>query len=324
MEYKFEILGIKSFIENIRDLKINDNVILKHEPNNRINENAIGVYTLDNKKIGYLPYDNKQLDITTVKYKINDINLNIKIPYILIKREYDYYGILELPELNNDEYDKTKYNEDMLKFTKYLERNKIVIKNIDIIYSDENYINMNIKTKNTNDIFYLVSKKYYDKNILKYEEFYENKLIKHNIYIQFMIHRLDQYILKQYKLLNNKKLTFNYLIKNNYLDTMKDKFKNEYFGFNKIKINNEEYNKKLKNGGIIYNHKLKCYDYLDYYNETTIIKKIYNEVIDKDLFIEMLKKCILINKYKINLYDEENEYIYELEIILDKNILDNI
>ena len=46
----YKILGIYSFADNLKLVKIDDSVLLKKEYYNVKSKNAIGVYTQDNKK----------------------------------------------------------------------------------------------------------------------------------------------------------------------------------------------------------------------------------------------------------------------------------
>jgi len=88
----YKILGIYSFAENIKDIKLNDSVILKNEKYNIKSKNAIGVYTIDNKKIGYISNEN-ELDKST--YKISKMALSQEYPLIEIKKDYPQINYLD-------------------------------------------------------------------------------------------------------------------------------------------------------------------------------------------------------------------------------------
>ena len=88
-----KITGLYTFAENIKKLKIGDKVLLKENSKNRINKDAIGVYTLDDNKIGYIPFRKDQIDIKS-DYKIANIDLLQKNPQILISREYNKSNII--------------------------------------------------------------------------------------------------------------------------------------------------------------------------------------------------------------------------------------
>ena len=64
----YKLLGIYSFANNLKEININDKVILKSEKFNIKSKNAIGVYTINDKKIGYLPIEN---------HSLKSLNLNL-------------------------------------------------------------------------------------------------------------------------------------------------------------------------------------------------------------------------------------------------------
>jgi hypothetical protein len=71
-----------------------------------------------------------------------------------------------------------KYKDDIIHFTKYLKIKGNNINNVMITYCDDNYIDLSID----GNIFYTVTKKYYEDNIFKYDEFYNLGLIPKCIY----------------------------------------------------------------------------------------------------------------------------------------------
>lgn len=64
-----KIVGISNFQNNIRFCKEGDSLKLVREPNNQFDKNAIAVYTLDNKQLGYL---SKSIN----EYLIRDLEQN--------------------------------------------------------------------------------------------------------------------------------------------------------------------------------------------------------------------------------------------------------
>jgi hypothetical protein len=67
--------GVYSFVDNIKKIKLGDPIKLMINSNNIISNKAIGVYTIDNKKIGYLPFTCDQIDINN-KFFINCIQVS--------------------------------------------------------------------------------------------------------------------------------------------------------------------------------------------------------------------------------------------------------
>ena len=197
---KFNIEGIKSFNENIKNIRLNDKVILKRNKNNRFTSQAIGVYTLDNEKIGYASFIYSNNIDLNLNYTI--LNINLFKHEIIIGCPYPTESFIDIitPIGNNCNINQ---NHDLLLLKKKLELLNFKIIDIKVLYADEYFIDINIKTKpNIDVVFYTVTKKYYDFNLLKYNEFYDNKLLKYNIYVPFFIHRLENYIIKNYKLIN--------------------------------------------------------------------------------------------------------------------------
>jgi hypothetical protein len=201
-----QIDGIFTYIDNIKKLKLGDTIKLIPNPKNRLNKDAIGAYTLDLKKIGYIPFNKSQIDINLI-YNISHISLNNFKPLLLISVCFPNENIIVTKPIilnnNNNNNNNNEYIKDSLEhFSKYLLNNKIEFEILKIIYNDENFIDLSID----NNIFYTVTKKYYDLNIFKYDEFYKYKLIPTCIYEPYKIHRLENYIKKKYKKIHiNKK-----------------------------------------------------------------------------------------------------------------------
>jgi len=203
-----QITGTTTYAENIRNLKIGDTVKLVRNPNNKISADAIAVYTLSGIKVGYVPFKDSQIDIKS-KYTVSKINLILHPPLLLLSYEFEPSNfiqvepqcILELRDNNNYIID---INNDVKSFKKHLKVSGIEIENMGITYQDDNYINLQMD----DEVFYTVTRSYYEKNIFKYDEFYNYKLIPKCIYQQFQIHRLEIYLERKYKsidsLLNKK------------------------------------------------------------------------------------------------------------------------
>ena len=206
-----QINGTMSFIDNIKELKIGDNIKLIPNKHNRINADAIGAYTNKGYKIGYVPFKSNQIDINA-KYIVNKINLSQQNPILLISRNFDNVNMIHVEpqfikeiKCNNKIYIDNELLNDLKYFEKYLKLSNDITK-IQITYQDINYINILIKTPTTETLFMTVTKKYYEENIFKYDEFYNLGLIPKCIYQQFQIHRLENYLEKNYKSINNIKI----------------------------------------------------------------------------------------------------------------------
>ena len=117
----YKLLGIYSFADNLKKLNINDPVILKSEKFNIKSKDAIGVYTLDNKKLGYLPSENKN-EITNFNdsYKITNLVLNKEYPIVEISRVYPENNFLENVEYPFEK--KVKYYYVLVDITKELQK----------------------------------------------------------------------------------------------------------------------------------------------------------------------------------------------------------
>lgn len=335
-----QIDGLYTYINNVKNLKLGDKIKLLPNFNNRINSNAIGAYTFNNLKIGYIPFKINQIDINLI-YTVTKINLIMNNPILLISCVFDLTNFIFV---ENDYLKKNKIknnnidNTELLHFKKYLERSNNKIDDIYISYCDDNYININIICENINNIFYTVTKKYYEENIFKYDEFYKYKLIPHCIYQPFIIHRLECYIEKNYKYIDS-------LIKNN-----KKKFNNLNYNFDIIQLtpidtNNYDYIKlliynkinsnilnntdiiiddsidfsnfinfydNLKLGTLCYNHDMKIYCYIDLYDNLNIIDIIDNDI-NLDINIYIIK-AIIANKKNINLYNPFTGKIFKFEL----------
>jgi hypothetical protein len=208
-----QIDGTYTYINNIKLLKIGEIIKLIPNPSNRLNAYAIGAYTLNGKKIGYVPFTSSQIDING-KYLISKIKLSQLNPILLISKEFDISNfihcepyIITYLKNKNFKYIETPLDltNDLKKFAKHLQKSGNDITNIDVCEFDDYFTTICIETHDSSNIFYTVTKQYYDLNIFKYDEFFKFGLITKCIYQQFQIHRLEKYIEINYKLLPNKK-----------------------------------------------------------------------------------------------------------------------
>ena len=342
-----QIDGTFTFADNIRGLKIGDPIKLSHNTNNRINSDAIGAYTLSGKKIGYVPFKSSQINLKA-KYKVEKINLSLHNPILLISREVEDSNIIEIEptflkklKYSSNEKIKCPYNNDLKDFLLHLQKKGNNIVDIGITYCDDNYINLFIENEDEKTFYYTITKKYYEENIFKYDDFYKLELCPRCLFAPFMMHRLEVYIELKYKsidkLLKKKALKtfeldniekystrielskqnsncnnlelFSLIIKhqisnNNYLaDYLKFNINKNIIDYD-IKELKEHYN-ELKVGGLCYNHKLKYYCLVDLYDDKNIIELDYelDDNIDNKMIIYLILKLIISNKRQISLYN---------------------
>lgn len=294
---EIQIDGIFTYIENVKNLKLGDKVKLKLNQNNRINKEAVGVYTdKTNLKIGYIPFKSSQLDINQ-EYKVEKIHLNQKNLLVTISREFSVSNFLNKSEINNNNDDNLSklYVEDLKVFKKNLEKNFLVIK-CEIIYCDDNFINLLVKTNTESNIYYLVTRKYYEENVFIYDEFFNFNLIPLNIFKLFSIHRLEVYIENNYKSIDEikKKKIIEFINKNK-------------FELSPININIEDFTKT----DLCYSHKLKAYCSIDYYNTDAIITK------QEDL-VNLILKMVISNRTILYIYNKES---LSFELKINENII---
>ncbi len=350
MQY-IQIDGTFTFAQNIKELKIGDTIKLRINSSNRINKDAIGAYTLSGSKIGYVPFKSNQIDIKA-KYKVTKINLTQDNPILLIAREFEQSNfILTEPEFIKDIKYKgliiNRTDNDLKDFKKYLEVSKILIQDIGIEYQDQNFINLIIKTDEGVNKFFTVTKKYYEENVFKYDEFFKYKLIPKCIYQPFQIHRLESYIQKKYKPIKKFKLEnifedLNEELPNYGFETITDSSlqvidKKKVSDINLLKliirynINpyqyiNPNYNdtidldslkdlfNDLKIGGLCYNHNFKKYCDIDLYDDDNIIEISTDTKVNKNIFVELLIKSLISDKQIINIYNPIKGIIFRYEI----------
>jgi hypothetical protein len=331
----YKILGIYSYAENLKNIKLNDSVILKNEKYNIKSKNAIGVYTTNNKKIGYISEDYNKKNIN---YKITKIVLNQDNPLVEISSEYLLINYLENVEYPYEK--KLKYNYNiinipeelntaLIKLEKYLQTKKIKLKRSAVIYYDENYINLLIETKKIEKLE-TVTLKYFKENKDKYEELYENKLIDVIFYRELLIYRLECYYEQVYtnildykdyeldysftekKIHNNLKyslLFFKIYIK--YLITNDNYY---LLKINEIPLNDLNViqtfidDNKLKIGNFMYDHQLKIYDYIEFINDNSVF------VISDEINSKYLYSAYLAQKQNLIIYNPQKGIINYIEL----------
>lgn len=349
----FQIDGTFTFIDNIKTLKIGDMIKLIKNPNNKINSEAVGAYTMNNKKIGYVSFKANQINLKS-KYSVTKINLTLDYPQILISREFELSNIIPIkPRINEksscDEKSYDEKSQDLKDFTRFLKRAGHDINNIMITWQDENYINLLINTS----IFYTVTKKYYEEHIFYYDELFKFNLIPKCIYQPFQVHRLEEYIMKSYKpiskILKSKKLS-NLNLDLEFktikiepliiLDTLIESDDTILYAIQYIISNNPYYNlsninninidslkanfNELKVGGIAYNHIYKLYCNIDCYDDNNIILISTSQ---NNNMIELIIKAIIADKKIINIVNPLKGIIKQYELSEDiinsiKNILE--
>lgn len=352
----YKLLGIYSFADNLKKININDQVILKSEQFNIKSKNAIGVYTIDNNKIGYLPVENKnEITFFNNAYKISNLVLNKEYPSVEISRVYpenNYLDNIEYPYEKKIKYEYTLVNiskelqNSIVGLEKYLKTKRIKVKRSAIIYYDNNYINVLIEVSKGIEQFECITLKYFKENIDKYEELNENKLIENTFFKELLFYRLECYFEKNYKSpLNSPQITNIYLL--NYVNAIieekvHDKLelenpkidniliiklylrylfhKNDEYILKYInKIINENYTdvdnamKKiipnykvtqeiitqynLEIGKFMYDHKHEMYEYMDFTNKLSVL------VISDEFNINYLYNGLLTKKSNLIVYN---------------------
>jgi len=307
-----KLLGIYSFAENLKKLNINDQVILKSEKFNVKSKNAIGVYTVDNKKIGYLPIENQNEIISfNNAYKISNLILNKEYPLVEISRFYPENNFLENVEYPYEKKIKYEYilvniSKDLQKavigLEKYLETKRIKVKRSAVIYCDENYTNVLIEVSKGIEQFECVTLKYFKENIDEYEELNENNLIENTFFRELLFYRLECYFEKNYKSpLKSPQITNIYLL--NYINTISEE---------KIHDELELENKKIDNILII-----KLYLRYLFHNNSEYILKFINKILNKEYtdVSKAMKKIIpnykILKEIIINYNLELGKFVYD-------------
>jgi hypothetical protein len=205
----YKILGIFSFADNLKNMNINDPVILKNEIYNIKSKNAIGIYSIDDKKLGYLPTESKdEIKSFNDSYKISKIVLNQDYPILEISRSYPKINFLvniEYPEEKKIKYEYVlvditpELSRAVVSLEKYLMTKKIKVKRTAITYVDNNYINIIIEVNKGFQTFQCITHNYFKNNTDKYDELYENDLIENIFYRPLLSYRLECYYENNYK-----------------------------------------------------------------------------------------------------------------------------
>lgn len=242
-----QIDGTFTYVENVKTLKIGDQIKLIKNPNNRINSEAIGAYTMSGLKIGYVPFKSNQIDINA-KYTVTKMQLSLGNPVLLISRTFDNFSVIQTEP---DFIKRIKYtnksipinnpdlNQDLKSFGLHLKKSGINILSLAVCYVDNNFINLNVETPEGQIMFYLVSKQFYELNVFKYDEFYKFGLIPKFIYQPFQIHRLEVYLERKYKSIDyfKKKVKFSSIEESGLFD-LNPNFSDLNYCFEKIENNN--------------------------------------------------------------------------------------
>lgn len=216
----YKIMGIYSFADNLKQMHVNDNVILKHENYNIKSKNAIGVYSLDNKKLGYMPNESKyELETFNNAFIISKLVLNQDYPILEINRYYpscSYLDNVEYPYEKKLKYEYVLVNisnelaKSLTSLEKYLLTKRIKVKRTAVIYVDELYINILIEVTKGFEQFETVTMKYFKEHSDKYEELFENNIIDNTFFRELMIYRLESYYEKNYSSIHDDMVPVNH------------------------------------------------------------------------------------------------------------------
>lgn len=222
-----QIDGTYTYADNIKTIRIGDRIKLIENPDNRMNKEAIGAYTLSGKKIGYVPFKSNQIDIKA-QYIVSKINLNQSNPILLITMNFPNTNSIhcEPSSITNKKKLSSRFvsipddlSQDLAKFAKSLEKSGYPITKIGICELSGSYITICIQTQESTNFFYTVTKSFYEQNIFKYDEFYKFGLIPKCIYIHWQTHRLEKYVELNYKpstkIFSGKKYSWDNLVKSN-------------------------------------------------------------------------------------------------------------
>jgi hypothetical protein len=344
----YKILGIYSFAQNLVDIKLNDIVKLKHEIHNIKSKDAIGVYSDTNKKLGYLPIENKnEIQKFNNSYKISKIILNKDYPQIEISRTYNDTSILTDCEFPWEK--KLKYKFNIINITnelekslnillRHLDKTKIKIKRALITYYDENYVNLILETPKGMQSFYTITHNYFKKYSEYYDELVELNLIDNAFYKNLMFYRIENYYEANYKnitdlnidtdidleiiekqihepIINNIK-NINENINTYFYCLYKNDMKDDVINF----ISTKEYFDSLSliRGNFYYDHKYKIYSWIEWLSGDTVFM-ITSDVSKTNLinlYLTQKKEIILYNplegkeiRIKINNYDYMNHLV---------------
>jgi hypothetical protein len=299
------------------------------------------------RKIGYLPFTIDQISDLDEPCIISVLRLFGNKSQIIIERKIRNSNFLLcepeiIKNLRNKEIIKSPFDSDLYNLKIYLSKNKNIVEKIGVTFYNHDYIDIYIRTNNNEMIFNTVTRQYYDKNILKYDEFNKIGLIPKNIFIPYQIHRLENYIKINYKLISPTATTNNnihtmkkiheplidilkeftihdikIIIKNNNYHTdkllkLKDNliFLKNFLSTEKQKQNSfdlgtEKKSKNFLSTEIMYNHEKEEYCYIDLYNDD------YCVIIDTDIKIKNYNNILnFIEPKKLYIYNPYNGNIY--------------
>ncbi len=227
-----QIDGTYTYAENIKYLKIGDQIKLIPNPSNRMNKEAIGAYTLSGKKIGYVPFKSNQLDLKA-KYIVGKIQLSQNNPLLLLTMEWPNTNTIHCEPscITNKKTLQAQCIDvpeplvpELKNFTKFLQKSGYNIMSIGITELSDSYITLCIRNSESTSFFHLVTKSFYEENIFKYDEFYKFGLMGKCIYIPWQTHRLEKYLEFNYKpstiAFSGKKFSWANLINSGVFDQM--------------------------------------------------------------------------------------------------------
>ena len=277
-----QIDGTYTYAQTIKTLKIGSIIKLIPNPENKMNKNAIGAYTICGKKIGYIPFTINQIDINA-KYIVAKINLSKLNPILLIAIEWPITNSIHCePSCITNKKTICAYfidipeelTKDLQKIAKDLEKSGNDIKKIGICELTDSNITICIQTQTSTNFFYTVTKSFYDSNIFKYDEFFKFGLIPKCIYKSCHTHRLEKYIEFNYKP-SNKFFSDDKFKIDKFIDFLKPNYgmdlikSNDLILFNKKKISKQINSSDLEDWiklTILYNTNLN-----EYYNPDHLI-----------------------------------------------------
>lgn len=294
----YKIVGIYSFAKNLLDIKLNDPVVLKKEVNNIKSKDAIGVYFNNEKKIGYLPIENKsELNKFNNSYKISKLVLNKEYPVVEISRTYDNTTILpdcEFPWEKKLKYRlqiinlKSDLEKSLNALIKYLGSKRIKIKKALITFTNDDYTNLVLETAKGIQTFYTTTYNYFSKHSDYYDELLELNLIDNAFYKDLMFYRIENYYESNYKNIMDLNVDIDIDLEIN------EKQVHEPLVVNKKETENNK--KETENNKQEINEIINIYWYCLYKNDMTYIHN----------YQETLKK--------INNLDETKKYFNSLEL----------
>jgi len=329
----YKIVGIYSFAKNLLDIKLNDSVTLKQEIHNIKSKNAIGVYFNNDKKIGYLPIENKsELNKFNNSYKISKLVLNKEYPVVEISRTYDNTSILldcDFPWEKKIKYPlqvinlTTDLEKSLTALIKYLGNKRIKIKKALITFTNDNYTNLVLETAKGIQTFYTITYNYFLKHSEYYDELLELNLIDNAFYKDLMFYRIENYYESNYKNImdlnvdididleiNEKQVHEPLSINKNEIINIINiywycLYKNDmtyishvYKNVNSLDETKKYFNSlELKRGNFYYDHKYQIYSWIEWLTEDKVF------MITSDISKSNLINLYLTQKKEVILYN---------------------